>query len=114
MTANSKMRLTGPGMPLQSAGRGRSASRSDIFRSAAVVLTTLIGVIVFAGALVVIAAVVLAALVAALCVVAIRGAVHALAPRHAKHHVDQGGFRPATVIDATAKVIRSTAPKPRP
>ena len=64
--------------------------------------------------LVVITAVFLAALLAALCVVAIRGAVHALAPRPTEHHVAQGGFRPVAVIDATAKVIRSTAPKPRP
>jgi hypothetical protein len=78
------------------------------------VLTTLIGAILFVGALVVITAVSLAAVLAALCVVAIRGAVHAVAPRHTEHHVDQGGFRPAAVIDATAKVIRSTAPKPRP
>jgi hypothetical protein len=46
--------------------------------------------------------------------VAIRGALHALVPRSRNHHVDQGGFRPAAVIDATAKVIRSAAPKPRP
>jgi hypothetical protein len=113
MTTSSKILITGPGLPLHSPGSGRSASGSSIFSSAAVVLTTLIGVILFVGALVVIAAVVLAALLAALCVVAVRGAVHALAPRHRGHHVDQGGFRPAAVIDATAKVIRSTAPKPR-
>jgi hypothetical protein len=101
-------------MPLQSAGNRRSVSGSGIFGTAAVVLTTLIGAILFVGALVVITAVFLAAVLAALCVVTIRGAVHAFAPRHTEQHVDQGGFRPAAVIDATAKVIRSTAPKPRP
>jgi hypothetical protein len=113
MTENSKVRLAGPGMPFQSAGRGRSVSGSGFLGSAAVVLTTLIGGILFVGALVVITVVFLAAFLAALCVVAVRGAVHALAPRHTEHHVDQGRFRPAAVIETTAKVIRSTAPKPR-
>ena len=113
MTANSKIQLTGPGLPSQFAGNGQSVSGSGIFGTVAVVLTTLIGVVLFVGALVVITAVFLTALLAALCVVAIRGAVYALAPRHTEQWVDQGGFRPAAVIDATAKVIRSTAPKPR-
>ncbi len=114
MTANSKLQLTGPGLPFQPAGRGRSVSGSGIFGTAAVVLTTLIGTILFVAALVVITAVFLAALVASLCVVAIRRAAHAVAPRQTEHRVDQGGFHPAAVIDATAKVIRSSAPKPRP
>jgi hypothetical protein len=75
---------------------------------------TLIGAILFVGALVAITAVFLAAVLAALCVVAIRGAWHALAPRSGEHHVDEGGFRPAAVIETTARVIRSAAPKPRP
>jgi hypothetical protein len=112
MTANSQHRLTGPVMPFQPPGSGRSVGRSGIFGTTAVVLTTLVGAILFVGALVVITAVVLAAVLAALCVVAIRGAVHAFAPRHAEHHVDQRGFRPSAVIDSTAKVIRSTARKP--
>jgi hypothetical protein len=114
MTANSNMRLTDPGMPFQSADRGRSVTGSGILGTAAVVFTALIGAILFVGALVLITAVALAALLAALCVVAVRGAVHAVAPRSAEHHVDQTGFRPAAVIEATANVIRSTAPKPRP
>jgi len=112
MTTNSKMRFIGPGVPLRS-GSGRSVSGSGIFDTAAVVVTTLLGVILFVGALVVITAVAIVALLAALCVVAVRGAVHAFAPRHTENRVDQAAFRPTAVIDATAKVIRSTAPKPR-
>jgi hypothetical protein len=113
MTANGRIRLTDPAVPFPSAGNGRSVSGSGIFGTASVVLTTLLGAVLFVGALVLITAVFLAAVLAALCVVAIRGAVHALAPRHTQHP-DQGGFRPAAVIDTTAKVIRSTARKPRP
>jgi hypothetical protein len=114
MTANSKIRLTRPGMPFQSSGSERSVSGSGIFGTAAVVLTTLVGAILFVGALVVITAVFLAALLAALCLVAIRGAVHGLAPRHTERHVDQRRFGPAAVIDATAEVIRSASQKSRP
>jgi hypothetical protein len=113
MMTSSQMQVSDPGMPLQSGANGRSARGSGFFGAAAAMLTTLIGVVLFVGALVVITALSLAVLLAALCVVAIRGAVNALTPRHTEHHVDQGKFHPAAVIDATAKVIRSAAPKPR-
>jgi hypothetical protein len=108
MTTNGRILVSGPGTPRRSAGRGQSARGPDLVGTAAAVLAALIGVILFVGALVVITAVFLAAVLAALFVVAIRGAVHALDPRHTEEHVDQGGFRPAAVIDATANVIRST------
>jgi len=92
-------------MPFQSVHKGRSG----IVGRVTVVLTALIGAILFIGALVVITAVFLAAVLAALCVVAIRGALHAVAPRSGEHHIDQGGFRPSAVIETTAEVIRSTA-----
>jgi hypothetical protein len=114
MTANREIELTGPGMSFQSADSGRFVARPGIFGTVAVALMTLIGAVLFVGALVVIAAVFLAVILAALLVIAIRGALHALAPRHTERHGDRGGFRPAAVIESTAKVIRSTAPKPRP
>jgi hypothetical protein len=114
MTANGKLQVTGPGRPFQSPDSGRLVTRSGVFGTVAVALTTLIGAILFVGALVVITAVFLAAVLAALFVITIRGALHAIAPRHTEHLVDQGGFRPTAVIETTAKVIRRTAPKPRP
>jgi hypothetical protein len=100
----------GPGLPFRSGDRGRGSGLVD---RVAFVLTALIGAIFFVGALVVITAVFLAVVLVAICVVAVRGAVHALVPRSRDHRVDQGGFRPSTVIDATAKVLRSTVPKTR-
>jgi hypothetical protein len=114
--ASTNMRPPGPGTPFQFqfVDRRQSVTRPGVVGRVVTVLTALIGAIFFVGALVVITAVFLAAVLTALCVVAIRGALHALAPRSRKHHVDQGKFGPAAVIDATAKVIRSAAPKPRP
>jgi hypothetical protein len=107
---NSPMPPTGPGMPFRSVDSGRGSGLVD---RVAFVLTALIGAIFFVGALVVITAVFLAVVLVALCVVAIRGVVHALVPRSRNHRVDPGGFGPAAVIDVTAKVLRSTVPKPR-
>jgi len=112
MTPNNTTQLTGPGMRFHYADSGRSV-RPGIFGMVVAMLTMLIGAILFIGALVVITAAFLVAVVAALGVIAIRGAIHALAPRHTAHHVDQGGFRPAAVIETTAKVIQRSAPKPR-
>jgi hypothetical protein len=112
MAASSKMGPTGLGMPFQSMDRARPVRGSGIVGTVALVLTALIGTILFVGALVVITAVFLAAVLAALCVVAIRGAFHALAPRSGEHYIDQGGSRPSGVIETTAKAIRSTAPQP--
>jgi hypothetical protein len=116
MAASMKMPSTGPGapFPFQFVDRGRPVTRSGLVGRVSVVLTAMIGAILFVGALVVISAVFLAVVLAALCVVAIRGAWHALSPRSRERHVDQGGFRPGAVIETTAKAIRSTAPKPRP
>jgi hypothetical protein len=107
------MRNTGPVMPFQFVNRGPAVTGPGLGDKVAVVLTAVLGSILFVGALIVITAVFVAVVLAALCVVAIRGALHAIAPSR-KHHVDQRGFRPAAVIETTAKVIRSAAPKPRP
>jgi hypothetical protein len=114
MSASSDVRPTGPGMPFPPVNMEGAGTGSSLVGKVAVVLTALIGAVVFVGALVVIVAVALVAILVALCVVAIRGALHALAPRSGGHRVAQGGFRPAAVIETTAKVIRSSAPKPRP
>jgi hypothetical protein len=114
MAASMKMPSTGPGVPFQFVDGLRPVAGSGLAGRVSVVLTALIGSVLFVGALIVISAVFLAVVLAALCVVAIRGAWHALVPRSREHHVDQGGFRPAAVIETTAKAIRSTAPKQRP
>jgi hypothetical protein len=114
MEASSKVRLTGPSMRLQS-GEGPGLAKEPGFGAkVGVVLTMLIGALFFVGALIVVTAVALVAVLVALCVVGIRGALHALVPHSGDHRVAQGGFRPSSVIDTTARVIRSTAPKPRP
>ena len=108
------MRPMGLGMPFHPVDRGRAVTGSGIAGTVAVVLAALIGAILFVGALVVITAVFLVVVLAALCAVAVRGAWHALAPGSRGLHGDQGRSRPAAVIETTANVIRSTAPKPRP
>ena len=114
MVTNTKTRLSGPGTPFQFAAKGQAVSGASLAGKAAIVLTALIGAILFLGALVVITAAFLVAIVAALCVVAIRAAWQALAPRSRQRHVDGQGFRPTAVIETTARAIRSAAPKPRP
>jgi predicted lipid-binding transport protein (Tim44 family) len=113
MAASMKMRSMGPAVRFQFVDSGRAVTKSGLTGKVAVVLTALIGAIFFVGAFVVITALFVAAVLVALCVVAIRRAWRVLAPRSQEHHVDQGGFRPAAVIETTAKAIRNTAPKPR-
>jgi hypothetical protein len=114
MTARTKTLFTGPGVPFPSFETGQAVTGSSFAGKLALVLTALIGAILFVGALAVISAAFLVAVLAALCVVAIRGAWQALTPRSRKHRVDRRGFRPTAVIETTAKAIRSAAPKPRP
>jgi predicted phage tail protein len=114
MATNTDTRLTGPGVAFQSFDSGQRVAEASLAGKFGIVLTALIGAILFVGALVVISAVFLVAVLAALFAVAIRGAWQALAPRSRKHHVDGGGFRPTAVIETTAKAIRTAAPKPRP
>jgi hypothetical protein len=94
-------------------GSGNQAGGSNLGATLLAMVTALIGAILFIGALVVITAVFLVVIVTALCVLAVRGAVHALTPRSRVHPVDQSRFHPTAVIETTAKVIRSAAPKPR-
>lgn len=112
MVANSTMRRTVPILPFQSVDGGGDVARSSLGHKVAVVLTAVIGSIFFVGALVVITAAFVAAVMVALCVVAVRGALHAITPA-GRHRADERGFRPAAVIETTAKVIRSAAPKAR-
>jgi hypothetical protein len=114
MATSTKTLLTGPRLPFQPVDKGGAVTGSSLAGKLALVLTALIGAALFVGALVVIAAAFLVAVLAALCVVAVRGALHALAPHSRKHRDDGGGFRPTAVIETTAKAIRSAAPKPRP
>jgi hypothetical protein len=114
MAANTKTLFTGSGMAFQPVEHGQAVTGQSLAGKLALVLTALVGAIVFVGALVVIAAAFLVAVLAALCVVAVRGALHALTPHSRKRRDDGGGFRPTAVIETTAKAIRSAAPKPRP
>jgi len=98
MTARTKTLFTGPGMPFPFE-TGQAVTGSSFAGKLALVLTALIGTILFVGALVVISAAFLVAVLAALCVVAIRGAWQALTPRSRKYRVDGGGFRPTAVIE---------------
>jgi hypothetical protein len=114
MAASMKMPSGGPVVRFQFVDGERAVTKSGFAGRVAGVLKALIGAILFVGALLVITSAFVAAVLAALCVVAVGGAFHALAPRSREHHVDRGGFRPGAVIETTAKAIRSTAPKPRP
>ncbi|HEX3567841.1 MAG TPA: hypothetical protein VHU17_20930 [Acidimicrobiales bacterium] len=101
-------------MPFPSFDTGQEVTGTSFAGKLALVLTALIGAILFVGVLAVISAVFLVAVLAAFCVVAIRGVWQALTPRSRKRRVDGGGFGPTAVIETTARAIRSAAPKPRP
>jgi hypothetical protein len=78
------------------------------------VLAVMIGAVLFIGGLIVIAAVVAAVFVVTLCVVAARGAAHALHP-HGAGGVDRRASHPSVLvdgvlIDTTATVGPVTAP----
>jgi hypothetical protein len=100
-------------VPFPSFEAGQAVTGTSFAGKLALVLTALIGAVLFVGVLAVISAVFLVAVVAALCVVAIRGAWQALTPRSKRHRVHRGGFLPSAVIETTAKAIRTAAPKPR-
>jgi hypothetical protein len=80
----------------------------------AALLVAVVGAALFVVALVVIATFFVVAISAALCVVAVRGLAHSLSSRSGGRPVEPGGFRPASVIESTATVIRRAAPKSRP
>ena len=113
MAAGGELRPMGPDSPFHGMDRGHAGAGSNLAGTLAGMVTVLIGAIFFVGALVVITAVFVVVVLIALCVVAVRGAVHALTPRSGDRPVDPGRFHPAAVIETTAKVIRSAAPKPR-
>jgi hypothetical protein len=80
------------------------------------VLAVMIGAVLFVGGLIVIAAVMVAAFVATLCVMAVRGAAHAVHP-HRSARVDRRGSHPSVLIDGvlidtTATVRQVSAPHP--
>jgi hypothetical protein len=113
MAAGGELSPMGPDMPFHGMDHGGAGAGSNLAASLLGMVTLLVGAIFFIGALVVIAAVFMVVVLVALCVAAIRGAVHALRPRSADRPVEPAQFRPAAVIETTAKVIRSAAPKPR-
>jgi hypothetical protein len=89
-----------------SSGRG-------VLSTVAAVLVAAVGVGIFLAVVAVIAIVFLVAMAAALCLVAVRGLVHAVSPHAGDRPVDQAGFGPTSVIESTAKVIRRATPKSR-
>ena len=113
MAAGGELSPMGPDVPFHGMDHGRTGAGSNLMASLVGVATLLVGAILFIGALVVIAAVFVVVVIVALCVAAIRGVVYALRPHSADRPVEPAQFRPAAVIETTAKVIRSAAPKPR-
>jgi uncharacterized membrane protein YphA (DoxX/SURF4 family) len=107
------MRPTGLGTGFPPVDRGRTVTGPGFAVTVGTVVTALFGAVLFAGALVVIAAVFLLVTLVAAGVVAIRAAGHALIPRSGARRVEPGGFRPAAVIETTATVIRNTGSKLR-
>jgi hypothetical protein len=74
------------------------------------VLAVMIGVVLFVGGLIVIAAVLVAVLVVTLGVVAFRRVAYALHP-HRSDRVERRASHPSVLIDATATVRPVTGPK---
>jgi predicted phage tail protein len=111
--ADGELRPMGPDMPFHGMDPGRTGAGSNLLTTLVGMVTLLVGAIFFIGALVVIAAIFMVVVLVALGVAAIRGVVHALSPHAADRPVEPAQFRPAAVIETTAKVIRSAAPKPR-
>jgi hypothetical protein len=113
MATGGELRPMGPDMSFHGGPGGRAGAGSSLVSTLVGMVTMLIGAILFVGALVVITAVFMVVVLVALCVVAVRGAWHALSPRSADRPVEPARFGPTAVIETTAKVIRSAAPKPR-
>jgi hypothetical protein len=113
MIPGGELRPMGPDMPFHGMDRGQTGAGSNLVGTLVGMATLLLGAIFFIGALVVIAAVFMVVVLVALCVAAVRGVVHALTPRSAGRPVEPARFHPTAVIETTAKVIRSAAPKPR-
>jgi hypothetical protein len=111
MTAGGMMDVPGPGTGFQTENWERGVTRSGFAGTVGGVVAAVVGVVLFVSALIVIAAVFLLAILAALCVVVLRAVVHLVVPRSRHSRVEQGGFRPAVVIETTANVIRSAGPK---
>jgi hypothetical protein len=111
--AGRELHPMGPDMPFHGMDQGQPGTGSNLIATLVGMVTLLVGAIFFIGALVVIAAVFMVVVLVALSVAAVRGVVHALVPRSADRPVEPAQFRPAAVIETTAKVIRSAAPKPR-
>jgi len=106
----------GPGMdrPFLFVAGGHPPARRGFVGTVLTVLMAAVGIVIFLGVLLVVAALFVVAIAASLCVVAVRGLVHALSPHSGGRSVEPGGFRPASVIESTATVIRRATPKPRP
>ncbi len=107
---------SGPWVPDEWGGSpsgARPAGVSGYGTGIGAALMMLIGTVFFVAVLLVVAALFVVAIVASLCVVAVRGVVHAVNPHARKGPVTPGAFRPAAVIDTTARVVRSAGPASR-
>lgn len=96
---------TGAGLPPGNAGPVHVRG-PGLAMTVGSVLAVMIGAVLFVGGLIVIAAVLLAAFVVTLCVVAVRGAAHALHP-HGSGRVDHRASHPSVLIDGV--LIDTTA-----
>ena len=110
MTTSSVLRPGSPFLPFQSMDPDRVAARSGRFAKVGVALAVALEVTVFVSVLVTVTVAMLLAVLMALCVVAVRGAWHAVAPRSGAHRADRGAVRPGVVIDVTSRVLRNAAP----
>ncbi len=108
-----ELHTTGTERPFTFVTGGMPPGDRGIAATVGAVALAAVGVVLFLVVLVVVAAVFVVALAAALCVMAVRGLVHALSPHAGRGPVGPGGFGPASVIESTATVIRRAAPKPR-
>jgi hypothetical protein len=106
-------RTTGAERPFLFVTGGMPPASRGFAGTVAAVALAVVGFVLFLGVLLVVAAVFVVALAAALCVMAVRGLVHALSPHGRGGPVGPGGFGPASVIESTATVIRRAAPKSR-
>jgi len=109
MTIPTSVSRVRPDVRLRNGDRG-TVGGSSLAVTVGSLLAVVLGVLLFIGGLVVIAAGLLAVFVVSLCVVAVRGAAHALHP-HRSTRVDPRASHPTGLIDATATVRPVSAPK---
>ncbi len=94
-------------------GRGPVPGRG-VLSSLTTVLALALGFVLFVGVLVLVVGFFLVAVAVALAALGVNRLLTAVSPRYRERQVVQGTFRPTSrVVETTARVIQSTAPKRR-